>query len=308
MKPSSKSDRSASQAEYDLAVSYAGEDRSVADQIAKKLKRMGYSLFYDGFERAKLIGEDLTTTLGEIYAKRSRYCLILISKDYAAKPWTNHERQFALSRALQERRAYILPLKLDDTHLQGLSPTIGYLDLRNSSVPEVCSLLAQKLGPPTAERPHQSEESRVSKARIRDVLAACYRRAVFTRLHAQLSHEAMGASLADCRVTLQKLVTRVTPAECQRLVAGIIGELDLIERVNSAEFTWGGSGTAATIDGAKLRIIHSLSELARIAKVPLEFPRSLTEELMYTKADADSPPEGHETWEGWIGRAGGFKG
>jgi hypothetical protein len=309
MKPSSKSDRSASQAEYDLAVSYAGENRSVADQIAKKLKRMGYSLFYDGFKRAKgeIWGRELTTTLGEIYEKRARYCLILISKDYAAKPWTNHERQFALSRALRERRAYILPLKLDNTDLPGLSPTIGYLDLRNSNVPEVCSLLAQKLGPPTAERLPQSE-AKISKARIRDVLAACYRRAVFTRFHAQLSHEAMSASLADCRVALQKLVTRVTPAECQRLVAGIIGELDLIERVNSAEFTWDGSGTAATIDGAKLRIIHSLSELARIAKVPLEFPRSLTEELMNSKADADSPPEGHETWEGWIGGAGGFKG
>jgi AAA domain/TIR domain len=123
MNPSSDSDRSASQAEYDLAVSYAGEDRSVADQIANKLKGMGYGVFYDGFkkERAETIGEDLTKLLGEIYAKRSRYCLILISKDYAAKPWTNHERQFALSRALQERRAYILPLKLDDTNLPGLS-------------------------------------------------------------------------------------------------------------------------------------------------------------------------------------------
>jgi hypothetical protein len=294
--------------EYDLAVSYAGEDRPVADEIARKLKRMGYKLFYDGFERAKLIGEDLTSILGEIYANGSRYCLILISKEYVTKPWTNHERQFALSRALKERRAYILPLKLDDTDLPGLSPTIGYLDLRNSTVPELCSLLAQKLGPPAGERSHSVDETRVSKARIRDVLSACYRRAVFTRLHAQMSHDAMIASLADCRVALQRLVVRVTPSECQRLVAGIIGELDLIERVHAAGFTWAGSGTAATIDGAKLRIIHSLSELARVAKLPLEFPQSLTEELMRSKEDADSAPKGHETWEGWIGRCGGFKG
>lgn len=293
--------------EYDLAISFAGEDRSVAKNIATKLRRMGYQIFYDEFERAKLLGEDLTSVLGDIYANRSRYCLILISKNYIEKPWTKHERQFALSRALKERRAYILPLKLDDTELPGLSPTVGYLDLRNTDVAEVCSLLASKLGAPTGAV-QATGKAKTSKARIRDVLSACYRRAVFTRYHAQMSHDAMIASLTDCRVTLQKLVVRVTPSECQRLVAGIIGEIDLIERVHAKAFTWAGSGTAATIDGAKLRIIHALSELARDANLPLEFPQSLTEELIYSQEDANSPPVGHETWEGWIGGCGGFKG
>jgi len=292
--------------QYDLAVSYAGEDRPVADQISKRLKKMGYEIFYDGFERSRLIGEELTSVLGDIYGRRSRYCVILISKHYVIKPWTNHERQFALSRALKERRAYILPVRLDDSELPGLSPTIGYIDLQNCSVPELCKLLAQKLGPPVYGKVEQDKLSRTSVARISKVLETCYRRAVFTRFHGQLNHQAMFDSLAQCRVALQKQVVHITPAECQRLVAGIIGELDLIERCQSKEFTWKGLGTAGMIDGAKLRIIHSLTELARRAKTPLEFPQSLTEELFKDAQEADAPPTGHETWEGRIGSCGGW--
>jgi len=246
--------------------------------------------------------------LGEIYEKKSRYCLILISSHYIEKPWTNHERQFALSRALKERGAYILPLIIDGSTLPGLSPTIGYLDIRNSDIPSVCRLLSQKLGAPAATTAQGRNAARTSKARIRDALSICYRRAVFTRLHAQMDHGAMIASLADCRVALQKLTPRISPADCQRLVAGIIGEIDLIERTHAQGFTWSGSGTAATIDGAKLRIIHSLGELSKKAGMPLELPRSLTEELIWGRSEADMAPAGHETWEGWIGSCGSFKG
>jgi len=100
----------------------------------------------------------------------------------------------------------------------------------------------------------------------------------------------------------------VEPLQNRRLVAGIIAELDLIERVSSEPFTWSYSGTAGTIDGGKLRIISSLSELAKAIDTPLALPSSITEELFFSEEDANKPPEGHETWEGWIGRAGGFKG
>lgn len=286
---------------YDLALSYAGEDRPIAEDIATRLRAAGYEVFFDRFEQARLIGEDLSKELGEIYENRSRYCLILISSHYVNNPWTNHERQFALSRALRERGAYILPLQIDGSRLPGLSATIGYLNLRDSDVPSICRLLAQKLGPPATRNP-QSGVARVSKARIRNVLSVCYRRAIFTRLHAQMNHGAMLASLASCRVALQKRVVNISPTDCQALVAGIIGEIDLIERTLSKQY-W----TAETIDGAKLRIIHSLRALATKADVPIEFPRGITEELIWRRSDADLPPAGPETWDGFIGKGGSLK-
>jgi len=202
-----------------------------------------------------------------------------------------------------------LPLVLDDTRLEGLSPTVGYLDLRNSSLEEVYRLLYAKLGDP--QRKSGEDRAKLTdsaKSAIRDILATCYRRAVFTRVHAQLNHQAMFKSLAECCQGLQRLIMYVEPLQNRRLVAGIIAELDLIERVSSEPFTWSYSGTAGTIDGGKLRIISSLSELAKAIDTPLALPSSITEELFFSEEDANKPPEGHETWEGWIGRAGGFKG
>ena len=83
--------------------------------------------------------------------------------------------------------------------------------------------------------------------------------------------------------------------ENRRLVAGIIAELDLIERVNAEPFTLDYSGTTATVDGAKLRIISSLNALAGRAGIPIAMPSSITEELFFTEAEANSPPQGHET-------------
>jgi TIR domain len=282
---------------YDLALSFAGEDRDIARKIADGVLALNYQVFFDEYEKAQLWGADLTAELGRIYGEDARFCVILISKHYAEKSWTNHERQFALARAMEDRRPYILPLRIDDTRLPGLPPTLGYLDLRNTDIAEVCKLLADKLGPPlqTKRQAAVGRRSDISVDRIREVLAACYRRAVFTRFHAQLDAQAMLDSLAECRSTLQRIVVFVEPEELQRLVAGIIGELDLIERIGKEPFTWNGLGTMGTIDGAKLRIINALVELSKAAKIPFVLPTSMTEEVFWSKEDADKPPEGPET-------------
>ena len=54
--------------------------------------------------------------------------MILVSKEYADRMWTIHERRSAQERALRERGAeYIIPIKFDDTQLPGLSTLLGYV-------------------------------------------------------------------------------------------------------------------------------------------------------------------------------------
>jgi len=101
----------ASETEYDVALSFAGEDRAVADSIAETLRAMGVSVFYDEYEKADLWGKNLYDHLSDVYRKRARFCLMLLSKHYAAKQWTNHERQAAQARAFSENQEYILPGK-----------------------------------------------------------------------------------------------------------------------------------------------------------------------------------------------------
>jgi DnaJ-class molecular chaperone len=49
-----------------------------------------------------------------------------------------------------EKAEYILPIRLDDSDLPGLNPTVGYIDLRTTTVKQVADLLLLKLGRTTA--------------------------------------------------------------------------------------------------------------------------------------------------------------
>jgi hypothetical protein len=95
-------------AEYDVALSFAGEDRAYVERIARLLRLRGVRVFYDEFMTADLWGEDLYVLLDEVYRKKSRFTVIFASEHYARKSWTSHERQSAQARALDEPRAYLL--------------------------------------------------------------------------------------------------------------------------------------------------------------------------------------------------------
>ena len=130
---------------YDVALSFAGEDREQVKALADLLVRGGYSCFYDENELANLWGKNLYDYLSEVYKDRARYCVMFLSQHYGQKLWTNHERQIAQARAFQENREYILPVRIDDTEIPGIPPTIGYLDLRSMTIEEVYEALVMKL-------------------------------------------------------------------------------------------------------------------------------------------------------------------
>lgn len=131
---------------FDVAVSFAGEDRSTASTLAGRLQSRGIKVFYDEFNKANLWGKNLYDELADIYSNRARYCVILISSFYAKKKWTSHERKSAQERAFRENKEYILPVRLDDTEIPGLPETVGYIDLRTSSIEEIVDLVSMKLG------------------------------------------------------------------------------------------------------------------------------------------------------------------
>jgi hypothetical protein len=130
---------------YEVALSFAGEDRPFVEAVAEELRSMGVRLFYDTFEEVNLFGKDLAAHFGQIYRHRADYCAIFISAYYASKAWPQLERQHAQARALAERREYILPIRLDDTEVPGLSPTIGYVDARNKTPHAIANILFQKI-------------------------------------------------------------------------------------------------------------------------------------------------------------------
>jgi len=132
-------------AEYDVALSFAGEDRPLAGKLAGLLHARHIRVFYDEYEKASLWGKDLYQHLNEVYQKQARYCVIFLSASYRAKLWTNHELKSAQARAFAESREYILPVRLDDTEVPGVLETAAYIDLRSTEVEKLADLLEAKL-------------------------------------------------------------------------------------------------------------------------------------------------------------------
>lgn len=130
--------------EYDVALSFAGENREYVKKVAKHLNNAGIKVFFDEFEQEHLWGKNLYDYLQEVYTKKAQYTMMFISKFYKNKAWTNHERESAQARAFNESKEYILPIKFDNTEIPGMHSTIGYLDANNFSAKEIAEFFLAK--------------------------------------------------------------------------------------------------------------------------------------------------------------------
>lgn len=131
---------------FEVAISFAGPQRELAEQLANQLRQAGHTVFYDNYYPEQLWGKDLTVFFDDIFRKQSRYCVIFVSSDYAQRMWTSHEHQSARARAVEQiGTEYILPIRVDSTELAGMPPTVGYLSLSQYSIDEVVQILLRKL-------------------------------------------------------------------------------------------------------------------------------------------------------------------
>lgn len=76
---------------YDIALSFAGEDRAYADALRDALEDLGHTVFYDMAEQHRFLGEDVEAFLGPIYESGSRYVVAILGEMYGRKRWTLFE-------------------------------------------------------------------------------------------------------------------------------------------------------------------------------------------------------------------------
>jgi hypothetical protein len=116
------------QYKYDTAISFAGEEREIASEITKLLKeKFSITVFYDDEEKYELWGKDLFNSLYQIYSRDSRIGIMLWSKNYSLKIWTNHELKALKTKLLNENKDNLLIVKLDDTDLPIELENISYI-------------------------------------------------------------------------------------------------------------------------------------------------------------------------------------
>ncbi len=131
--------------EYDVAVSFAGEDRDYVEKVVRILNTIGLRVFYDKYYQVDMWGKDLYVHLHEVYHTKAKYCVMFLSKQYKEKVWPNHERQSAQARAMEQKNEYILPVRLDETVIPGVRPTTGYIQASDYPPEKLAAMIAQKI-------------------------------------------------------------------------------------------------------------------------------------------------------------------
>ena len=129
--------------EYDIAISYAGEQRKVADIFVEELNKHGnFKIFYDPL--SNLVGHDLKRIFYSIYFERSKSFVPIISDDYFGqkKVFTLYEfdaalERFMIDKARQEK--YILPIMYNfPKNIPNQIRGIGYLEMNSKKCTYHC--------------------------------------------------------------------------------------------------------------------------------------------------------------------------
>ena len=132
--------------EYQVALSFAGEQRSYVEEVARHLQAKAIGVFYDGFEKVRLWGTNGAKTFADVFEHKAGYVVMFISHAYVTKRWTQLEREAALRRMITEDREYVLPVRFDDTPVPGLPETTIYEKADDYTPAALAALIAEKLG------------------------------------------------------------------------------------------------------------------------------------------------------------------
>ncbi len=76
------------EAEYDVALSFAGEDRAFAELLYDYLSDDELQVLYDLAEQDRILAEDIERYLAPIYESRTRFVVAVLGERYGQKRWT----------------------------------------------------------------------------------------------------------------------------------------------------------------------------------------------------------------------------
>jgi hypothetical protein len=133
---------------YDFALSFAGEDRSIADMLARNLEEE-VEIFYDFNEQHRILAVDIEEYLRPIYQSEARFVVALLGPSYPKKIWTKFESDQFKSRFGQDA---VIPIwfttapagMFDETRRYG-GLTIDPEKDVSTQVSTIASLLVKKL-------------------------------------------------------------------------------------------------------------------------------------------------------------------
>ncbi|UVS82430.1 putative protein containing a TIR (Toll-Interleukin 1-resistance) domain protein [Actinokineospora sp. UTMC 2448] len=87
--------------EYDVALSFAGEDRKFVEHLRDEIQDKGLVVFYDFTEMYRIVANNIEEYMRPIYDSGSRYVVVVIGESYSKKRWTIFEANEYMHRIKQ---------------------------------------------------------------------------------------------------------------------------------------------------------------------------------------------------------------
>jgi hypothetical protein len=103
--------------EFDVAISFAGENRDLARYIAENLELLDVPVFFDEMFEINFLGKAWSRQFKEIFADKSKYVVSLLDIHHLQKIWPTFERDLFLPRVPD---GSVIPIFLDDTKFPGV--------------------------------------------------------------------------------------------------------------------------------------------------------------------------------------------
>jgi hypothetical protein len=262
--------------EFDVALSFAGEDRLYVHEVARHLRANDIRVFYDDFFTTELWGQDLYSYLDTVYRERSRFTVVFISQSYVAKPWPSHERQSAQARALNDLGPYLLPVRFDDSVLPGLRPTVSYIEASRVTPEQLAALIINKLkdatgivppAPSVIGVPRTVEEQRQLLSQRPRSWEYLFYASVLLMRRADIEEKWRDYEMRYARRTGKYLDDRAAweyTKSARGILSGILGEFDCVLTLDAQRAAFGTryeSGSPEKIEHLATRFIDVYQEL-----------------------------------------------
>lgn len=119
--------------EYDVFISHASEDKDeVVRPLANALRDKGVKVWYDEFEMK--IGDSLRRKIDKGLAN-SRFGIVVVSKDFIKKGWTNYELDGIITKAISGEQI-LLPIwhNITKKEVVDFSPSLADKLARNTAI------------------------------------------------------------------------------------------------------------------------------------------------------------------------------
>jgi hypothetical protein len=134
---------------YDFALSFAGENRDLAEKINELLLEQEISIFYDKNEQHRILAENVEDYLAPIYNSEASFVIVLLSMNYPKKIWTkfeseNFKQRFGENTIIPIWYKDNMPGLFDETQNIGgivFDPTLHFEEQAN----EIVKVIVEKL-------------------------------------------------------------------------------------------------------------------------------------------------------------------